>query len=88
MKPSGLCFVLSTHLEPIGWTHNCFASLELIVANVLMSRINVHSSSIDGFQWSRCGLSKASAYVNGSLSMDVDASAFAMMISAFAETIT
>jgi len=56
--------------------------------NVLLSRIDVHSSSIARFQSSRCGLSMASAYGNGSLLMDVDARAFAMMISAFAEILT
>jgi len=56
--------------------------------NVILSRIDVHSSSIARFQWFRCGLSIASAYVNGSLLMDVDARAFALMISAFVEILT
>ena len=56
--------------------------------NVLLSRINVHSTSMAHFQWSRCGLSMASAYVTGSLLMDVDVRAFAIMISAFAEIFT
>jgi len=45
----------------------------------------VHSSSMARFQFSCGGLSVASAYVNGSLLMNVDTSAFAMIISAFAE---
>jgi hypothetical protein len=86
--PSGLCFVLLTHLEPIGLTHNCLASRELTVVNVLLSRIDVQSSSIARFQCIFCGLSMASMHVNGSLLMDVDARAFAMIISAFAEILT
>jgi len=86
--PSGLCFVLSTHLEQIGLTRNCFASWELIVGNVLLRTIDVHSSPNDGFQVSCCGLSMASAYVNGSLSRDVDVRAFAMMIGVFTGTLT
>jgi hypothetical protein len=58
------------------------------VVNVLLSRIDVHSSSIARFQSSHCGLSMASAYVNGSLLMDVNVRAFVMMISAFAEIFT
>jgi len=69
-------------------SRNCLASRELVVVNVLLSRIDVHSSSIAHFHSSRCGLSMGSAYVNGSLLMDVDARAFAMMISAFAEILT
>jgi hypothetical protein len=88
MVPSELCFVLQTHLELIGLTRNCLASWELIVVNVLMSRIYVHSSSIARFQSSCCGLSMASSYVNGSLLMDVHARAFVMIISAFAELLT
>jgi hypothetical protein len=56
--------------------------------DVLLSRIDVHSSAIPHFQWSRCGLSIASLYVTRSLLMDDDARAFAMMISAFAEILT
>jgi hypothetical protein len=69
-------------------TRNWLASRELIVLNVLLSRIDVHSSSMACFQWSRCGLSMASAYVNRSLLVDVDARAFAMMISVFVEILT
>jgi len=56
--------------------------------NVLLSRIDVHSSCIACFQWSRGGLYMASAYVNGSLLMNVDVKAFAMMISPFVEILT
>jgi len=56
--------------------------------NVLLSRINVHSSSIARFQWFNCGLSMASAYVNRLLLMNVDVRAFALMISAFVEILT
>jgi len=56
--------------------------------NVLLSRIDVHFSAIARFQSSRWVLSMAAAYVNGSLLMDVDARAFAMMISALAEILT
>jgi len=48
----------------------------------------MHSSFIACFQSSHCGLSMASVYVNGSRLMDVDARAFAKMISAFAEILT
>ena len=75
-------------MEPIGLTCNCLASRELIVVHVLLTRIDVHSSSIARFQWSGCGLSMATAYVNGSLLIDVDARAFAMMISELAEILT
>jgi len=88
MKPSGLCFVLSTHLEPIGLTRNCLAYRELTVGNVLLSRIDFHSSSIAHFQCSCCGLSMASACVYGSLLMDVDARAFPRILSAYVEIIT
>jgi len=86
MVPSGLCFVLETNLEPILLTRNSLASLVLTVVNVLLSRIDVHSSSISCFQCQCCGLSIASAYVKGSLV--VDARAFPIMISAFAEILT
>jgi hypothetical protein len=56
--------------------------------NVLLNWIDVHSSSIARFQLSLFELSMASAYVNGSLLMNVDARAFAVMISAFAEILT
>ena len=56
--------------------------------NVLLSRIEEHSFCIAHFQWSHCGPSMASADVNGSLMMDVDARALAMMISAVAEIST
>jgi len=56
--------------------------------NLLLSRIDVHSSSIAHFQMARCGLSMASMYVNGLMLMNVDEKAFAMMISAFAEILT
>ena len=56
--------------------------------NVLLSMIDVHSTSIARFQSSHCGLSMASAYANGSLLMEVDARAFALMISAFAEILS
>jgi len=69
-------------------TRNCLGSRELTVVNVLFSRIDVHSSSIAHFQCSCSGLSMASACVNGSLLMDVDARALAMIISAFAENLT
>jgi hypothetical protein len=55
---------------------------------VLLSRIDLHSSSMACFQWSCCGLSMASAYVNRSQLVDVDARAFAMMISVFVEILT
>jgi hypothetical protein len=45
----------------------------------------VHSSCIARFLRTRCGLSMASAYVNGSPLMDDDVRAFAMMIGAVAE---
>ena len=45
----------------------------------------MHSSSIACFQSPRCELSMACAHVNASLLLDVDARAFAMMITAFAE---
>ena len=54
--------------------------------NVLLSRIDAHSASIAYFQCSCCGLSIASAYVNGLLV--VDARAIAMMVSVFAEILT
>jgi len=54
--------------------------------NVLLSRIDVHSSSIARFKCLCCGLSMAAAYVNGSLV--IDAIAFAMMISACVEIVT
>jgi len=88
MVPSGLCFIMYTQLGWICLTRNCLASQEMIVVNVLLSRINVHSSAIAHFQWSRCGLFMGSVYVNGSLLMDVDARAFAMIISAFLEIST
>jgi hypothetical protein len=88
MVPSGLCFVLYPHLEPIALSSNCLASRELIVVNVLLSNINVYSSSIAHLHLSRCGLSMACPYVNGSLLMDVDARAFALMLSACAEILT
>lgn len=88
MVLSGLCFVLLAHLEPIGLIRNCVASQKLIVLNVLLSRIDVHFSSIAHFQRYRCGLSMASADVNGSLLMNVDERAFAMMINAFVAIIT
>ena len=56
--------------------------------NVLLTRIDVHSSSIVHFQWSHCGLSMASAYIYGLLLMDVNARVVAMMISAFSEILT
>jgi len=86
MVPSGLCFVMETQLERIDLTHNCLAFRELTVANVLLSRIDVHSSSIARFQCSCCGLSIDSMYVSGSLV--VDARAIAMMIIACAEILT
>jgi len=69
-------------------TRNCLASRESMVVNVLLSTVDVHSSSIAHCQSSRCGLSMASGYVNGSMLMDVDARAFAIIISAFAEILT
>jgi len=48
----------------------------------------VHASSMARFQWSRCGLLMATAHVNGSLLMDVDACAIAMKIIAFGEILT
>ena len=69
-------------------TRNCLVFQELIVLNVLLSRMDVHSAFITHFQWSCCGLSMASVYVIRSLLMDVDARAFALMIGAFAEILT
>ena len=48
----------------------------------------MHSSSVACFQWFHCGLSMASAYVNGSLLMDIDVRASVMIISAFVEILT
>jgi hypothetical protein len=77
------CFV-----DPFGanWLDSqlaCFPGVESW--NVLLSRIDALCSSIGHFQWHHCGLSMASAYVNGSLLMDVDVRACIRMISAFGE---
>jgi len=69
-------------------TSNCLASRELKIVNVLLSRIDVNSSSIARLHSSRCELSMASAYGNGSLLTDIDARAVAMINSAFAEILT
>jgi hypothetical protein len=88
MVPPGLVFVLLTNLELIGLTCNLLASWGLMVVNLLMSWIDVHSSSIACVQWSCCGLSIASGYVNELVMMDVEARRFSTMISAFAEILT
>lgn len=74
---------MQTHLAPIGLTHYCDTPLEVIIANVVLSRMNVHSTSFAHFQWSCWRQFMASAYVNGLLLMYVDARDLTMMIIVF-----
>jgi hypothetical protein len=74
---------LKTHLEPTGFTSNCFTSLPLTGVKVFCNRIEVLFSLMARFQWSQCGLAIASVYVNGSPCMlDDDAN------NAFTEALT
>jgi len=72
----------------MGITRNCLASWELTVVSVLLSRFDVHCSSIVRFHFSSCGLCMAWTYVNGSLLMQVGAWAYIMFISAFVDIVT
>jgi len=53
---------------------------------VFLRKIDVHSSSMAGFQCLGCGLHMASVYVSGVLL--VHATVFAMMFTAFGEILT
>jgi len=88
MVPSRLCFILETHLEPIGLTCNGHASWEVMVVYRLLCRVNVHSSHIAHSEWSCCGLSMALRYANGSLLTDVDVRAIAIMIRTLVNSFT
>jgi len=58
------------------------------VVNRLLSRINVHFSSVADCQLSWYWLSVASADVNGSLFMDGDVRAFAIISSIVSDIVT
>jgi hypothetical protein len=56
--------------------------------NVSFHKINVYSSSIARCQWTCGGIPTASLYVNGLLLTDQYAISFAIMISAYADSLT
>lgn len=76
---------MPTHFDPLGMSHNCIASREMIGMIVSLTRIDVHTTSIARFQWSCCGQTIASMYVSGWLLMVVDPRALAIIITAFME---